>query len=158
AVLRRFPQWAGPLRVLLDCHRALEEGRAGPTFPAADERLGDFALVAELGRGSQGRVFLATQAALAGRPVVLKLTPLTSGEPLTPARLQHTHVVPLYSLHDFPERQLRALCMPYFGGATLADLLAALRRLPPTRRCGADLLRALDAAATAVPLAARVSG
>src|SRR6266540_2666055 len=75
-VLRRFPQWADPLRVLLDCHRALEIAD-GPDFPSPGERLGDFHLLAELGRGSQGRVFLATQPTLADRPVVLKLTPLT---------------------------------------------------------------------------------
>src|SRR5947208_1183502 len=44
-VLHRFPQWAGPLRVLLDCHRALETGR-GPDFPEPGERLGDFDLLA----------------------------------------------------------------------------------------------------------------
>ncbi len=157
-VLRRFPHWAAQLRVLLDCHRALEEGRAGPEFPAAGERLGDFALVAELGRGSQGRVFLATQPALAGRPVVLKLSPLASGEYLALARLQHTHIVPLYSVADFPERRLRALCLPYFGGTTLAALLAALRGVTPARRTGADLLHALEQAQADVPLAVRVSG
>src|SRR5262245_23038733 len=75
-VLRRFPQWADPLRILLDCHRALEIDR-GPAFPEPGERLGDFHLLAELGRGSQARVFLATQPTLADRPVVLKLIPLT---------------------------------------------------------------------------------
>src|SRR5262245_33382221 len=96
-VLARFPQWADQIRVLLDCHRALEGAPAGPAFPAAGEELGDFRLVAELGRGAQGRVFLATQPALADRPVVLKLAPRATGEHLALARLQHTHVVPLYS-------------------------------------------------------------
>jgi eukaryotic-like serine/threonine-protein kinase len=157
-VLRRFPQWSAQLRVMLDCHRALGEGRDGAAFPAAGESLGDFTLVAELGRGSQGRVFLATQPSLADRPVVLKLTPLGGGEHLALARLQHTHIVPLYAVADFPGRRLRGLCLPYFGGATLAALLASLRDTPPARRSGADLRRALDGAGAAGPLAVQASG
>jgi serine/threonine protein kinase len=157
-VLRRFPQWSGALRVLLECDRALHAERAPPWFPAVGETLGDFTLIAELGRGSQGCVFLATQLALAGRPVVLKLSPLTSGEHLALAWLQHTHIVPLYSVADFPERRLRVLCLPYFGGATLAALLASLRNLPPARRTGEDLVRALEQAQAAVPLAVQTGG
>jgi serine/threonine protein kinase len=157
-VLRRFPQWAAQLRVMLDCHLALTTGRGPSMFPSPGDALGEFLLVAEIGRGSQGRVYLATQPALADRPVVLKLTPLTGAEHLALGRLQHTHIVPLYSLEEFPERRLRGLCLPYFGGTTLAALLAALRELPPARRHGADLQRALDQAQQAVPLAIRPLG
>jgi serine/threonine protein kinase len=157
-VLHRFPQWAAPLRVLLECHRALDGGRAEPRFPAAGDSLGGFTLVAELGRGSQGRVFLATQPALAGRPVVLKFTPLASGEHLSLARLQHTHIVPLYAAEDLPARRLRALCLPYFGGATLAALLAVLRDVPPAARTGADLRRALVRAQAPFPLTVEAHG
>jgi serine/threonine protein kinase/tetratricopeptide (TPR) repeat protein len=142
-ILGRFPQWAGQLRVLLDCHRALEGERAGPDFPQAGDSLGDFRLLSELGRGRQGRVFLAAQPAL-DRPVVLKLTGLLGGEHLTLARLQHTHIVPLYSASEDLQRHLRILCLPYFGGASLAALLKALQDCPPERRRGADLLRVLD--------------
>jgi eukaryotic-like serine/threonine-protein kinase len=158
AVLRRFPQWAAQLTVMLDCHKALGEGRVEPHFPDTGEALGDFVLVAELGRGSQGRVFLATQPALADRPVVLKLGPLGGGEHRALARLQHTHIVPLHAVADFPDRCLRGLCLPYFGGATLAALLASLRAVPPARRTGADLRRALDGAGGEVPLAVQARG
>jgi serine/threonine protein kinase len=158
AVLRRFPQWAAQLRLMLDCHRALEGDRGAAAFPGPGDSLGEFTLVAELGRGSQGRVFLATQPALAGRPVVLKLTPLASGEHVSLAWLQHTHIVPLYSVEDIPARGLRALCLPYFGGATLAALLACLRDLPPAARTGTDLRRALDRTQAAVPLTVQAHG
>jgi serine/threonine protein kinase len=157
-VLRRFPQWSAQLRVMLDCHHALGEGWGVPAFPLPGEALGGFVVFAELGRGAVGRVYLATQPALADRPVVLKLTPIAGGEHRALGRLQHTHIVPLYSLEDFPERRLRGLCLPYFGGATLAALLAAVRDLPPARRTGADLRRALDRAQEAVPLAVRPLG
>jgi hypothetical protein len=147
-VLRRFPQWRRELEVLFDCHRVLGPRHAPPQFPAAGELLGDFLLLAELGAGAQGRGFLASQLSLGDRPVVLKLTPCEAGEHLSLARLQHTHIVPLYSVQDDPVRGLRALCMPYFGGVTPARLLEALRPRPPARRTGQDLLDVLDRAAT----------
>jgi serine/threonine protein kinase/Flp pilus assembly protein TadD len=157
-VLRRFPQWREPLLVMIECLRLLEAGPASPRFPAAGECLGEFRLLAELGRGAQGRVFLATQAALADRPVVLKLVPRSGQEHLSLARLQHTHIVPLYSVQDDPARNLRALCMPYFGGATLARLLELLHGHPPGQRAGRDLLEALGRAQAAGPISVPVEG
>jgi tetratricopeptide (TPR) repeat protein len=143
---RRFPQWERHLAVLLDCHQLLSARAAAPRFPAAGESVGGFRLLHELGRGAQGRVFLATQPALADRPVVLKLTPAAGGEHLSLARLQHTHIVPLYSVHDFPERAVRGLCLPYFGGTTLAAVLQTLRDRPPSQRTGRQIWDALRAA------------
>src|SRR5262249_14833126 len=133
------------------CHRLLEPVPAVPQFPAVGETLGDFRLLAELGRGARGRVYLAVQAPLADRPVVLKVTPRGGREHLALARLQHTYIVPLYAVQDDAAHNLRLLCMPYFGGATLAQLLHALRRLPPVRRSGRDLLAALDQAQAELP-------
>jgi serine/threonine protein kinase/Tfp pilus assembly protein PilF len=151
-VLARFPQWEAELRALLDCHRLFEPPPAKPMFPRAGETWGDFQLLAELGQGAQGRVFLATQPALADRPVVLKLTPCTGQEHLSLARLQHTGIVPLYFAQDDPARNLRTLCMPYFGGLTLARLLEGFRNQPPERRSGESLVRALDDAQASSPV------
>ena len=141
-VMRRFPQWRAKLEVLFDCQRLL----AAPSseWPSAGETLGDFLLVSEIGRGANGSVFLAMQRSLGSRPVVLKLAPADGDEHLRLARLQHTHVVPIHSVQEFPERRLRALCMPYFGGAALGQILEALREIPPAKRRGRDLLDALD--------------
>jgi serine/threonine protein kinase len=157
-VLRRFPHWRPQLEVLLDCQRVLGPSRPPPQFPAAGEGLGDFLLLAEIGSGAQGRVFLASQLSLGDRPVVLKVTPAEAREHLALARLQHTHIVPLYSVHDHPDRRLRALCMPYFGGATLDRLLHALRSRPLVERTGQDLLDALDRVQAGAPLAAPFRG
>jgi serine/threonine protein kinase len=141
-VLRRFPQWAAQLRVLLDLRDALDaEGE--PDYPGVGDRLGEFDLLAELGRGRRGQVYLARQPALADRPVVVKLTPRVDAEHLSLARLQHTHIVPLYAAHDDPARRLRVLCMPFFGGATLAHTLARLGPTPPADRTPADLWAAV---------------
>jgi serine/threonine protein kinase/Tfp pilus assembly protein PilF len=149
---RRFPDWADELALVLDCHRLMESRLAPPSFPEAGDRLGEFRLVAELGRGAHGRVFLATQSALADRPVVLKVTPLQAREHLSLARLQHTHVIPLHAVYDFPARRVRAICMPFLGGATLARVLELLQDLPLAERTGQALLDALNAAQRTLPI------
>jgi eukaryotic-like serine/threonine-protein kinase len=148
----RFPQWRRQVGALLDCHQALAPILAAPRFPEAGQTMGEFSLLSEIGRGTQGRVFLATQPALSDRPVVLKFGHGSGAEHLSLARLQHSYIVPLYSVHEFPGRGLRALCLPYFGGATLADLLQALRDLPHRQRDGRDLLQVLRQAGAASPL------
>jgi hypothetical protein len=157
-ILRRFPKWRQELQVLLQCHDFLKPMPAKPSFPSAGENLGGFRLLAELGRGAHGRVFVATQTALAGRPVVLKLASRSGQEHLSLARLQHTHIVPLYSVEDDPARGLRALCMPYFGGATLAQLLDLLDGQLPARRTGRHLVEALQDAQSTAPLPIQVEG
>jgi serine/threonine protein kinase/tetratricopeptide (TPR) repeat protein len=147
-ILGRFPQWQAQLEILLDCQQILEVGSA-PVYPRVGESVGDFHLRAKLGHGGHGCVFLATQTSLADRPVVIKFTPLLGHEHLSLARLQHTHIMPLFSVLEDSERNLRAMCMPYFGGATLAQLLTAIVSQPLNSRTGQDLLRALDEAQAA---------
>lgn len=154
-MLRRFPDLAGPVQALLDCQRWLGP-RPGPAeFPDAGDELGEFRLLSELGRGVVGRVMLAVQPDLADRPVVLKLTPDLGDEHLSLARLQHTHIVPLYSVHEFPDRGLRGLCLPYFGGETLANLARDLR---PTERPGRHLVAGLRRCQASAPIPVPVGG
>src|SRR5262249_39835325 len=63
----------------------------------------------------------AQQKQLAARPVVAKVSAIEGNEPQTLAQLQHTHIVPIYSVHEEPRAGLRLVCMPYFGGATLSQ-------------------------------------
>jgi serine/threonine protein kinase/Tfp pilus assembly protein PilF len=142
----RFPQWADQVRTLGNVQRAFGSRPDVPRFPQVGDSLGEFHLIAELGRGAHGRVFAATQGSLGGRTVVLKLTRRGGREHLSLARVQHTHIVPLYSVHDLPEHGLCALCMPYFGGATLATLLSSVETLSPACRTGNDLATALRSA------------
>jgi serine/threonine protein kinase/tetratricopeptide (TPR) repeat protein len=89
-------------------------------FPEPGDTYLDFKLVAELGRGAFGRVFLAHQAGLASRPVALKIGVDLHQESNTLAQLQHTNIVPIYSIHR--ASGLHAVCMPYFGRTTLCDV------------------------------------
>jgi serine/threonine protein kinase/Tfp pilus assembly protein PilF len=149
-ITRRFPQWQSELRALLECHDVLQPSTGVP-LPAVGETLEEFRLLKELGRGTQGRVFLAAQTRLADRLVVLKVTPQSGQEHLSLARLQHTHIVPLYAVQDVSARNLRLLCMPFLGGTTLAHLLEELRGVPLERRTGRGLLDLLDRAHMPMP-------
>jgi eukaryotic-like serine/threonine-protein kinase len=151
-VVNRFPQWRAQLELLLDCQRIVHGEQPGRGFPRVGELLGEFRLVAELGRGASGPIFLALQNSLALRPVVLKVTTCSQEEHLALARLQHMNIVPLYSEQVIPGRNQRALCMPYLGGATLDRLFGLLRDCPPSRRSGKELIDALDLAQASVPL------
>ena len=79
-------------------------------FPRAGKTFLGFELVSELGTGAFGKVFLARQLALAGRPVALKVTTRPTTEPEQLAKLHHTNIVPIYSVHD--AAPLQAVCMP----------------------------------------------
>ena len=118
--------------------RSAPERKSSPSgqMPKAGQRFLHFTLVRELGRGVFGRVFLARQTDLAERPVALKVTPETDCEPQLLARLQHTNIVPIHAVYQ--AGPLQAICMPYFGSITLAQVIADLGRnsgaLPQTGR------------------------
>ncbi len=150
-IYRRFPQWKADLEMLFDCHRMIDSGESRLSFPEVGTRLGELQLLRKLGRGAVGQVFLATQPSLSDRLLVVKLTSRSGGEHLSLARLQHTHIAPLYLVQDFPEENLRALCMPYLGGASWASLLHALRAAHPERRSGRQIVGLLAAAQREAP-------
>ena len=68
---------------------------------------------------------LAQQGNLANRPVVLKVSTELFSESQTLAQLQHTNIVPIYSVHQ--EGPFQAVCMPYFGTTTLASVCTGLK-------------------------------
>ena len=120
----------GPSRAAVDLPAT---GLPGPQAPAArsaavprqGDVVGGFVILAELGRGAFARVYLAEEVELGRRLVALKVSKAEGDEPQLLARLQHTHIVPIHSVHDDPETGLRLLCMPYLGGANLAQVLEA---------------------------------
>lgn len=92
------------------------------TFPVAGDRFAEFELFEEIGRGAFGVVFIAQQAELANRTVVLKISPISSIESDRLAQLQHTNIVPIFSIHR--EGPLQAICMPLLGRSTLANAIS----------------------------------
>jgi serine/threonine protein kinase/Flp pilus assembly protein TadD len=148
---RRFPEHRDSLASLLRQHGVLRSlggvSGSGVTLrlPDVGEELFGFRLRYELGRGAFARVFLAEQGGLADRPVVLKISGIEGDEPRTLAQLQHTHIVPIYSVHEDAAAGLRAVCMPYFGGASLSRVLEALWQAVAKPERGQEFVDALRA-------------
>jgi serine/threonine protein kinase len=100
------------------------------------ERLGDFEVVRELGRGGMGVVYEARQVSL-GRRVALKV--LSGGPGLTPkavqrfhreaaaaAKLHHTNVVPVYTVGEQDGTHFYA--MELIDGPSLDQVIRQLRQ------------------------------
>src|SRR4051794_29964590 len=119
-------------------------GEEGVVYPEPGAALAGFRIVSELGRGAFARVYLAEQLALSQRMVALKVARALGDEPQILARLQHTHIVPIHSVHDDPATGLRLLCMPYLGGANLAQVLEAVGGDTAECHGGRSLVAALD--------------
>ncbi len=110
-------------------------------MPAPGTNFLGFRLLAELGRGAFGRVYIARQRDLASRFVALKVSTDIFGESQALAQLQHTNIVPVYSVHRASPFQ--AVCMPYFGATTLADLLKHWRERAALPESGKELVSTL---------------
>jgi len=117
----------------------------GPLRPGTI--IDDFELLDVLGAGGFGQVFLARQRSL-GRHVALKVTADRGHEAETLARLEHDHIVQVFSETVHPERDLRLLCMQYVPGATLERVIAGLRARPRAAWSGRAVLEIIDAAST----------
>lgn len=89
--------------------------------------LGDFEIERLLGRGGFGAVYLARQRSL-DRRVALKATLDLGAEARTMARIDHEHVVRVYSEERDPRTRLRLICMQYVAGTDLERALAAVAR------------------------------
>jgi WD40 repeat protein/serine/threonine protein kinase len=153
SLLSLHPQKADEIRGWLEAYRGW--GLAGPTGGAAEaslpERLGEFRLLARLGRGGMGVVYLAQQEPL-GREVALKLMrpehlyfpgsrERFRREVEAVARLQHPGIVPIYTVGE--EHGIPYFAMERVQGSSLAALLASLERSDPEKLTGRDLAKAL---------------
>jgi eukaryotic-like serine/threonine-protein kinase len=124
-----------------ESHVARELARALAEMPEPGDEFLGFRILGELGRGAFGRVYLAQQPDLASRFVALKVSTNILGESQALAQLQHTNIVPIYSIHRACSYQ--AVCMPYFGATTIADLLRSWRQheaLPDTGKALVETL------------------
>jgi eukaryotic-like serine/threonine-protein kinase len=118
-------------------------------MPQPGERFLGFELLQVLGKGAFAQVYLARQPEMAGRLVVLKVSTDGDLESQTLAQLQHTNIVPVYSLHRCGK--LLAVCMPYFGATTLGDLLRTFTDQPTMPRSGAELVSTLHDSRRTIP-------
>src|SRR6266851_3544025 len=134
------------VRLLQEVHRsdpraAHRLAQAAIALPEVGTEFVGFRLVKEIGKGAFARAFLAIQGDLADRQVVLKVSPSYDDESGTLAQLQHTNVVPLYSVHRADP--LQAVCMPFFGLTTLAHILKEIKGLDSLPESGKSLVSTL---------------
>jgi WD40 repeat protein/serine/threonine protein kinase len=163
------PELAGQIRalfptlVMTDQPGLQEHVGVGPCarrvteVDSAHERLGDYRIIREVGRGGMGVVYEAEQVTL-GRHVALKVLPLQSAshpqrlnrfrrEARSAARLHHTNIVPVFDIGEY--QGVHYYAMQYIQGQGLDEVLKELRRLkksnarPEVAACdGAQLTQA----------------
>jgi serine/threonine protein kinase len=147
----RHPELAEEIRDLFPAIVMMEElkpgagdltgafaGAAAPADgPPRLERLGDFRILREVGRGGMGVVYEAEQESL-GRRVALKILPSHAladrhqekrfhREARATARLHHTNIVPVYGVGQ--HAGMHYYVMQFIQGAALDQVLAELKRL-----------------------------
>jgi serine/threonine protein kinase/WD40 repeat protein len=148
--VRRYPQHADEIRELFPALVAMEqlkpatadatgafEGSADAGTSQVLDRLGDYRIVREVGRGGMGVVYEAEQESL-GRHVALKVLPPNARlnptylerfrrEAKAAARLHHTNIVPVYGVGE--EDGVHFYAMQFIRGEGLDRVLHDLRRL-----------------------------
>jgi WD40 repeat protein/serine/threonine protein kinase len=150
----RYPQWANEIRdlfpalVLMEKNRPQADEAIGPAAATAVgeesrlERLGDYRILREVGRGGMGIVYEAEQESL-GRHVALKVLPAAAlldpkhvqrfqRESKAAARLHHTNIVPVYGVGE--HEGVHYYVMQFIQGLALDEVLTELRRLRQARQ------------------------
>ncbi|MFO0949942.1 MAG: protein kinase [Isosphaeraceae bacterium] len=149
AYVARFPDDARALERVLALHRGFSSSRLrlcmGPNLPEPGDEIGPYRLVRELGRGGLARVFLAEQADLDDRLVVVKVSNRVTPEPRLLARGAPAHIVEL-CWHGLVDGGALNPVHALHGGATLAQVLQDRRGAErPRPRTGREFLDELDA-------------
>jgi serine/threonine protein kinase/WD40 repeat protein/tetratricopeptide (TPR) repeat protein len=176
----RYPRWADEIRELFPALVMMEQlkpaaGDATGAFdgPATEskplDRLGDYRILREVGRGGMGVVYEAEQESL-GRHVALKVLPAHAlfnptylerfrREARAAAKLHHTNIVPVFGVGECDG--VAYYVMQFIRGEGLDRVLDDLRRLrkrdgtpegvPSGESMAASLLSGRFAAPTLVP-------
>jgi serine/threonine protein kinase len=107
----------------------------------AGQRLDDFELLFELGRGAFGRVYLARQISMQ-RQVALKISADKGNEPQTLAQLDHPCIVRVFDQRQVAAQRLRLLYMEFAPSGTLAEVVKLVQQNPAPARSGQILVLA----------------
>jgi serine/threonine protein kinase/WD40 repeat protein len=168
--VERYPDLAGEIREFFPVLGLVEDfkpdkddvtgsiaGSTSPGMGTPQERLGDFRLLREVGRGGMGVVYEAEQESL-GRRVALKV--LRSHRLLDPvilirfhreakaaARLHHTNIVPVFGVGEHEGAHFYV--MQFIRGLPLDAVLDEVRRLRGSGRKSGDGSRRAPSCSTA---------
>jgi serine/threonine protein kinase len=153
ALCREHPQHAAALRRRIEQLHSMGFVEIHAAKDAVPERLGEFRLIAPLGGGGMGVVYLAQQEGL-GRKVALKLIRPENmyfpgardrfrREVDAVAKLQHPGIVPIYTVGE--ENGVPYFAMELVEGKTIAQCVEALRGRDPAELTADDLRVVLGA-------------
>ena len=144
--VQRYPDLAADIRrlfpTLLEMEELVaevEENVERELANSVPDRIGDYEIIRELGRGGMGIVYEAEQVSL-GRRVALKVLPQVSmldeqrikrfqREVRAVAQLHHANIVPIFGVGE--DDGVHFFAMRYISGSTMADVLEDLRTLRP---------------------------
>jgi serine/threonine protein kinase len=107
----------------------------------AGQKLDDFELLFELGRGAFGRVYLARQISMQ-RQVALKISADKGNEPQTLAQLDHPCIVRVFDQRQVAAQRLRLLYMEFAPSGTLQEVVKLVQQNPAPARSGQILVLA----------------
>lgn len=130
------------LNLLVKLPRPLSPQHAPTKIEGAQQQLGDFTLLNEIGRGGMGVVYEAQQASL-NRRVAIKLLPLASmldahqiarfqNEAHAAGLLQHANIVPVYSVGF--EQGIHFFAMQFIDGMSMDEWIQIRRHAPPSTK------------------------
>jgi serine/threonine protein kinase/WD40 repeat protein len=128
------------LLILEDLGSLVGDGTAGggPALPQPSERLGEYRVIREIGRGGMGVVYEAEQESL-GRRVALKVLLFHSfadssrlerfhREARAAAGLRHQNIVPVHAIGE--HQGLHYFAMEFIRGRNLQEILKEMRQAP----------------------------
>jgi hypothetical protein len=144
-----LPAYRGSIRKVIEAHRMLVEHpemlAPEPTWPEPDTTFDGLQILAEMGRGTFARAYLAYDPQT-DRACVLKLSPGRCGEGRALGPLNHPHITDVY----WADRTggMAAVCMPLLGVTTLEDVRDAA--FPPAGRLPASAVGLLGAIQPAI--------
>ena len=121
----RFPGFENSIYLFLNVQSLLGDAQIPDEelWPQQGDEFLGFTIIEELGRGAFARVFLASEDALGGRLIALKVAQHGGMEATILGRLDHSNIVPVHSVQQDLDSGLTAVCMPYLGRATLTEVL-----------------------------------
>ena len=175
----RHPEFADDIRELFPALVMMEKARSGDGVERPvrgsqidigeelrSDRIGDFRIIREVGRGGMGIVYEAIQESL-GRHVALKVLPLSvqknarhllrfQREARAAARLHHTNIVPVFGVGESDGRHYYA--MQFIRGLGLDAVATEVRRIRQNRAVSRNELRQQQDASAEALAKALLSG
>lgn len=109
-------------------HERLQQGDDETPWPKVDDKVGEFTLVEQIGRGRFSRVFAARSSSTAPEIAIKICRRQGTHEARALSEMTHSAIGVVQGVKTVPATDLIAICMPLKSRATLADVLQCVTR------------------------------